>query len=284
MMVIRKDFATRRFWSAYAIHSFAAFGAIALLLDLSSLAYPSAGGFGGWRLLLGIGIAALLYALWRSWPQPIEQSYSAPSTKISIVAGDLLEQNTHLVIGVCDTFDTATPQIISENSLQGQLLRRYYGGNVKELDERISQSLSSKFVAGPVEKDGKTQRYSLGTVATLNERGRCIFLLAYSEMDANNNARASADGLWAALSGLWVEVVKRGNGDPVSIPVIGGGLSRISHVLPAQDAIRFLILSFMLASRETRICEELRIVVQPEEYRKLDRLELQAFLSSLRPS
>ncbi|MCF7534622.1 hypothetical protein [Pseudomonas petrae] len=63
-----------------------------------------------------------------------------------------------------------------------------------------------------------------------------------------------------------------------------GGQAPLSSVLPAQDAIRFTVLSFMFASRNSKVCDELRIVVRPDDYRKLDRLELQSFLSSLRSS
>jgi hypothetical protein len=79
-------------------------------------------------------------------------------------------------------------------------------------------------------------------------------------------------------------VSRRGNGGTISIPVIGGGQARLSSVLPAQDAIRFTLLSFIFASRHSKVCDELRIVVRPDDYRKLDRLELQSFLSSLRSS
>jgi len=70
----------------------------------------------------------------------------------------------------------------------------------------------------------------------------------------------------------------------VAISVIGGGQARLAQILPAQDSIRFIALSFMLASRREKICDELRIIVRPAEYKRLDRLELQSFLSSLRPS
>ncbi|WP_408735220.1 macro domain-containing protein [Acetobacter pasteurianus] len=54
-----------------------------------------------------------------------------------------------------------------------------------------------------------------------------------------------------------------GKGGSVSMAVIGGGQARLSSVMPAQDAIRFTLLSFMFASRKNRICDELRIVVRP---------------------
>jgi len=83
---------------------------------------------------------------------------------------------------------------------------------------------------------------------------------------------------------LWSEVSIHANGGSVSIPVIGGGQARLSSVLPAQDSIRLIALSFMFASRKEKVCDELRIVVRECDYGRLDRLEIQSFLSSLRPS
>lgn len=103
-------------------------------------------------------------------------------------------------------------------------------------------------------------------------------------MDAHNTAHSPPDKVWTSLLLLWDEISKRGNGGTVAVPVIGGGQARLSSVLPAQDAIRLTILSFMFASRFEKVCDELRIVVTPQEYKKLDRLELQSFLSSLRSS
>jgi hypothetical protein len=66
--------------------------------------------------------------------------------------------------------------------------------------------------------------------------------------------------------------------------VLGGGLARISQVLPAQDSIRFIALSFVLASRDARVCDRLDIVARKQDVKYLDMLELQAFLKSLRAS
>ncbi|WP_415880989.1 macro domain-containing protein [Mycobacterium intracellulare] len=86
------------------------------------------------------------------------------------------------------------------------------------------------------------------------------------------------------LNQLWAEIGRSSNGRTVCMPVVGGGMSRMSSIVPTQDSLRFTILSFMFASRRQRVCEELRIVLRPEDYDKLDRLELQAFLTSLKPS
>lgn len=196
----------------------------------------------------------------------------------------MLAEATHLVIGTNDTFDTETPNIISLGSLQGQALQVLYGSDLKELDAQLDTALAGKPTVGSIAKAGKQTRYGVGTIATVKHSSRLIFFLAYCEMDTHNTAHSTPDKVWKSLLLLWDEVSKRSNGGTVSIPVIGGGQARLSSIVPAQDAIRLTILSFMFASRGAKVCDELRIVVRPEDYKKLDRLELQSFLSSLRSS
>jgi hypothetical protein len=59
------------------------------------------------------------------------------------------------------------------------------------------------------------------------------------------------------------------------------GLANLSSTLPAMDAIRFQVLSFMLASRRERVCDGLTIVVRPAQYEALDHAVLHDFLKSL---
>lgn len=237
-------------------------------------------------MLWGVAIlvASTLYGLWRSWPRPIEQVYSSPNTAIRVLKGDLLAERGHLVIGTCDTFDTQPPNIIARDSLQGQALDRLFGGDVSELDQLINRALKDKVCLEVVQKSGKKRRYEMGTIAMLPQSGRKLFLVAYTYMNEHNQARSTVDGLWKSLLNLWSEISRHANGGSIAIPVIGGGQSRIAQILPAQDSIRFIALSFMLASRKEKVCDELRIIVRPVDYDRLDRMEIQSFLSSLRPS
>jgi len=284
MAEIRHDLATWRFWRRFLTYWFAAVGAIAIVLGVINILFPNKLPIQGALWGLGILTASAIYGLIQSWPRPIEQSYSLPNTIIRVVKGDLLEETGHLVIGTCDTFDTQPPNVIARDSLQGQALDRLFGGDVAELDRRIGDALSTHTHVDTIEKPGKQLRYELGTIAVLKESGRKVFFVAYSQMDEQNQARSTPDAIWKSLLNLWAEVSRYGNGGSASIPVIGGGQSRMAQVLPAQDSIRFIALSFMLASRREKVCDELRIVVRPTDYNRLDRLELQAFLSALRPS
>lgn len=202
-----------------------------------------------WWSPLTMVVAALgaPVAVWISWPRPIEES-------------------------------------IAQTSLQAQALSIIYDGDIARLDADLVAALSVTAPVAEVEKEGKTVRYEVGTVATINHTNRKLYFLAITNMDENNNAQGTPDGLWVSLNRLWAEIRRTSNGRPVCIPVIGGGLSRMSSIVPTLDSLRFTVLSFIFASRLKPVCEELRIVLRPEDYERLDRLELQEFLTSLKPS
>lgn len=280
------DLTTWRFWRHFLIQSLACGGGISAAIQLVLIIFPkSAPTFQGAIPIAIITIISIIYGIVKSWPRPIEMEYSSPKTKIKIVKGDLLDQTEHLVIGICNTFDTETPYIVSKNSLLGQSIDRLFGGDIKKLDELLDKALEKKtFKNREVIKDGKNQEYELGTVAVVDHSPRLVYFLAYCKMNDKNEAFGTVDSVWKSLLALWEAQSERGNHRSISIPVIGGGQARMSGVLPAQDSIRLIALSYMFASRKHKISDELRIIVQPNDYDRLDRMELQSFLSSLRPS
>jgi hypothetical protein len=282
-MEIVNDLGTFRFWRHFLIKAFAIAGGMSGLIQFNNTVFPERLWTGNW-VIWAVSIMSTVISVVLSWPRPITAEFSAPKTRITVVKGDLLQESGHLIIGASDTFDTEMPNIIARNSVQGQVLDKLYGGNIALLNQHLDAALIGKNVIGSINKPGKSEKYDIGTVAVVVQGPRKLFFSAYSEMNEFNEARATADTVWKSLQALWSSVSVHANGTTISIPVIGGGQARLSNILPAQDAIRFIALSFMMASRRERICEELRIVVHENDYKKLDRLEIQSFISSLRPS
>lgn len=229
-----------------------------------------------------VPLLVLPMALLWAWPRRVEQDYSTPRTQIRIVEGDLFRQTSHIIANMTTTFDTKTPDLVSAASVQGQLLSRVYNGDRDALDADLAVALAPMKPSGTIEKPGKTDLYPVGTVAPVWKDGRFFFCVALSEMNETNVAHASVDGLWSSLTTLWETVRSRSNGQPTAIPVVGGGQSKLSHVVPAQDAIRLIALTFMLASRQGRICERLDIVVEKKEVKHVNFPELQSFLKAMR--
>lgn len=103
---------------------FSAVGFFSVVLGLYDVIFPGEISHEKAAITLSVITISLVYAAFRSWPRPIEQQYNAPNVKISLVQGDLFDQVGHLVIGMCDTFDTSIPDIIARSSIQAQFLDR----------------------------------------------------------------------------------------------------------------------------------------------------------------
>ncbi|MFD5823872.1 macro domain-containing protein [Lentzea sp. NPDC060358] len=288
-MSIGRDLTKRRFWAKFSTQTLASIGLFAIFTGITDALFPNFLPPIGPYFLAGIVTVAAIYGLIRAWPRPVEQSYSSPNTEIHIVEGDLFEQDGNIVIGMTNTFDTEIPHIIDERGVQAQLLTRVYRSDRKKLDNALetaleSQAFEEKFTVED-RKPGKQVAYPIGTVATIEPSVRKLyFCVAYTKMNSRNEARGTIDGVWRSLNNVWDEARTRGNGDPISIAVVGGGQARISQYFPAQDSIRFIALSYMFSSRREKVSSRLNIVVEKRVADNLDMLELQAFLKSLRPS
>lgn len=228
-MGITRDIRNPRFWRGLATRTFAGLGAVAALASLVDVFLPGSLAGRGTADLLIIALGVLAVSILRSLPKPVKQQFSMPDTVIQIATGDLLDQETGIVVGMADTFDVETPHIIASASVQGQLLDRAYGGDSGLLAADVQQALAAAAPIGSIDKQGNTTKYPLGTVAVLQRDGRQYYCVAYTEMNEDCNVSSSISVLWDALEKLWIEVRKRSNGEPVSIPVIGLGQSGLTH-------------------------------------------------------
>lgn len=272
-----RDWGSSQYWRDLLRSEFDGIGLIAVAAGLYDVLRPDdLDGFP----IFAVPAAALIFALLREWPREVEESYARPKTAIRVVEGDLFAQDVHLVIGMTATFDTSVPDIIAPASVQAQFLTQVYGGNTADLDADLDAALATISTARTIVKPGKQDVFPLGTTVTIRKARRCYFCLAFTQMNERNEARATVDDLWISLSKLWDTVRAESNGEPIAIPVLGGGQSRLSQVLPAADSIRLIATSFLLASRREKVCDRLDIVVQKGA--GVDLRELQVFLTGMK--
>jgi hypothetical protein len=263
----------------------AALGVMAGLVGLIAALFPSAIVADRWGYLALVLAFSLGYATIRAWPRmSYSRDFPVPDTEVSIVIGDLFEQDSHLVIGMSDTFDTETPDVIKAMSIQGQLLTRVYQEDLAKLDRDLSVALRGIPIASTERRQdkrfGKLKRYAMGTVAVLGTVQQHYFCVAYSRMSNKNVAQSSVSELWLSLSNLWQAVRERGQRETVSIPIVGSDLARLSNQLSRADFVRLILLSFLTASRQHVVTSHLRIVIHPRDAERLDLRELADFLAA----
>ena len=218
----------------------------------------------------------------------IQRQFSGLRTRLSIVRGDLFEQKgANLVVGFCDTFDTSTErnELISAESVQGQLLHRFYGGNTKVLDRELRRGLRG---VDPIGREsardkskGKRVRYPVGTVVPLPYEDRWIFAVAYTRQSNDLVGQSSRPELRLSLEQLWVAVGRRGQLRPVAIPLVGSKLARIPGAT-GTELLTMVVDTFVRAGwNGSVITPELRIVLRPEDLGAVDLQAVERYLSTL---
>lgn len=239
---------------------------------------------GQWWPVLFIALTAAGWAALGLRQREPREIYPRENVEIRLVIGDLFEQDESVLIGMTSTFDTAVPDVIAPNSVQGNFLQRVYGGSKPRLDEHLTRALTGVASIGTISKPGKQVVYPIGTVATLSPVGHIhYFCAAYTSMDCQNRATGTLRGIFESLENTWDQVDTHNNGNPICVPLIGQGQSRIPELTP-EIAIRLIAFSFLLRSKRSRFSRELRIVIHPSEHHKINRLDFQEFLTSLAAS
>jgi hypothetical protein len=110
------------------------FGWFWLFVEPASFFIPGKLSFGlsGYLSLVFVSLAL---AILQNLPRiAVSSSLSSPDTEIEIKVGDLFHENGHLVIGSNDVFDTEPGEIIRDSSVQGQFLKQFYKGNLRQFD------------------------------------------------------------------------------------------------------------------------------------------------------
>jgi hypothetical protein len=170
------------------------------------------------------------------------------------------------------------PDIIKANSIQGQFLTHVYNDDRAQLDSDLENALQGvHWTPAPKKSQGKNRRYPIGTVATLTRGTKKYFCLAYSCMGNNLKAKSDRKKLAASLEVLWEEVRLKGQREKVAMAVLGSDLARIG-IASHATYIKLIASSFIFASREETITQELVIVIHPSNLELVNLLELDDFL------
>ncbi len=227
-----------------------------------------------WGLFFLFGV---IIAVWNCRPKLyITEKLKDRDIDIEITIGDLFSLPGAIVVGSNTTFDTrVSRELISENSIQGQFTMRYYGGEL-QLDAELNTALNgiaSEDLNGS--RVGKTKRYPLGTVVKLNPKDRTGYFIAIAHINEHGVASGTFEALKESLGQLWLFVGQRGLKEPLVVPVLGSGFTRL--VPPRQVIVQEIIKSFIAACSERTFCEKLTIVLAEN-----DVIKHQIQLESLR--
>ena len=170
--------------------------------------------------------------LWKYMSGLKEVHLRIGETNVEIKFGDIFNEKGLKVIPFNEYFDTAVDNnIISENSLNGQFIIKFYFNKqlVKELDNIILNSpllKESKVGIVPEREVGNKNKYALGSLVALDNE---YIVTAMSRFDENNKAFLSMEDYIAFLMKFWEKISIVYNQRTVVIPVMGSGITRFPN-------------------------------------------------------
>jgi hypothetical protein len=257
----------------FAVYALAAYGLAWTVVESIGAFFPDVKPE-GWKQYGALILLSLAYGLKQARPKrSVELVVPYSDSTVRIEFGDLWTKDGCIAIQVNEFFDSQLGNHVSTNSLHGQFIRDRLRGQPAEFDRLVSLALTGEPFEPVPRTSGNTRRYQIGTTASVDVGPSRYLLFAFSKTDINTlKASATVHELWDALAGLWRAATIYSNGDPVSMPLVGGGLSGVG--LPARSLLAILLISFAYHTKKQKITSKLTIVLPKDLATEVDLREL----------
>jgi hypothetical protein len=186
---------------------------------------------------------------------------SGTDSTINFSYGDILSKNGIIVIPVNAEFDTIVGNsVVSEKTLHGKFILKYYKRATSTLESAIQHQLSSiSYEDRPQKSKGNRKRYPIGTCVKIEIDKKVFVLVALSRFDDNCIAGSSIEDLNECLSSVWQWIASNLERSDVFLPIMGTGFSRILG--NKFEKIKPIIGSGIAAIKQGNIYESFNIVV-----------------------
>jgi len=201
-------------------------------------------------------------------------------TKIVIRYGDLFRQEGWKAIPVNDFFDSVVDgRHISKTTLHGVMLQMYWGGYIENWNVQIESNLAkiSEF-AQEQRASGKCKRYAIGTTCATSKDGHNFLCVALTHTDVSNlETKATPSDLYQAIIGLLQKARSVCGNEPLSIPLMGSGLSRVG--IKSNPLINLIVTAIIEETKVNKVTSEIRIILPEAKVSEISLTAIQKIWS-----
>lgn len=193
-------------------------------------------------------------------------------TNVIVKFGDLFKEDGWKAIAVNDFFDSKVDEKhIASNTLHGYTLKTYWGGNTQDWDEQVTLDLLSISSENIERLSGKNQLYPIGSTASVSKDSMKVLFVALSHTDINSlETNADTVDLNLAIRGLLSKARSVCANEPLNIPLMGSGLSRVG--IKNNILVDLILTAIFEETKQRKITNEIRIILP---YQKINEINLQ---------
>jgi hypothetical protein len=199
-------------------------------------------------------------------------------SNVNIKCGDLFLENGLKTIPFNEYFDTVVDdKIISNKSLNGIFINRFFKDKVNELDSFITEKsdntdiIDNQYLRA---QGGKSVKFKLSTVFVYDD----FIITAFSKFDEHNRATLTMPEYIEFLINFWDRVNRVYAQKNVSVPVFGSGITRIKEHknISDEDLLKIMLWTFRLSEMKFKHPAKLTIVIHEDKIGQINLFGLKS--------
>ena len=258
----------RHYWRFIA-SVFVGYSVIWTLVESIAHYYPSIKMEGLYFHLTSILISIIIGLYRIKQPNKISFKINTSDTTLNIYYGDVFEQKGHIAISVNEYFDSELGDLVSENTLHGVVIKRFFGGHKEAFDKVVDNDLAKENFIKITREHGKNKQYPIGTTTKIyaNEHKFLLFVLSHTDLDTLK-AHSDMSTMVQSMKGLFTKARNSLNGEPLILPLIGSGISGVG--LPATQLVQLIVLAIIEETKLKQITKQIDLVLHESRFQEVD--------------
>jgi hypothetical protein len=225
------------------------------------------------------GLLILIYlGLWYRANQLTNINIDIDGSNVNIKCGDLFLEKGLKTIPFNEYFDTVVDdKIISNKSLNGIFINRFFKEKVNELDNFITKNSDKSDIIDKHylrAEGGKSVKFKLSTLFVYDD----FIITAFSKFDEHNRATLTMPEYIEFLINFWDRVNRIYAQKNVSVPIFGSGITRLKEHknISDEDLLKIMLWTFKLSEMKFKHPAKLSIVIHEDKIGQINLFTLKS--------
>lgn len=229
-------------------------------------------------LLICVILIIVYLIIWYNANNLKDINIDIDGSEVSIKSGDLFKEKGLKVIPFNEYFDTIVDdKIISNSSLNGIYIKKYFPNNVNQLDKFIVDNSDDLDIINNQANrrlGGKSIKFKLSTIFVYED----FILTAFTKFDEHNKATLTMPEYIEFLINFWDRVNRVYAQRTVSVPVFGSGITRIKEHknISDEDLLKIMLWTFKLSEMKFKYPAKLTIIVHKDKIGQINLFDIKS--------
>lgn len=228
---------------------------------------------------LTFGVLIIIYLIiWYRANNLANINVDIDGSEVNIKSGNLFSEQGFKVIPFNEYFDTIVDdKIISNSSLNGIYIKKYFLDSVNKLDNFITDNSDEMDIIDNQtcrRLGGKSIKFKLSTIFVYED----FILTAFAKFDEHNKATLTMPEYIEFLINFWDRVNRVYAQKTVSVPVFGSGITRIKEHknISDEDLLKIMLWTFKLSEMKFKHPAKLTIVVHEDKIGQINLFNIKS--------